>query len=58
MLGPLIRQGDEFRVSGDEEKAFYHVHWYNFPLFTWLTFLTNTACATAMNRSTPSCSPS
>lgn len=46
-LGPLIRQGDEFRVSGDEEKAFYHVHWYNFPLFTWLTFLTNTACATS-----------
>jgi conjugal transfer pilus assembly protein TraU len=41
---PLMRQGDDFRVSGDEEKAFYHVHWYNFPLFTWLTFLTNTVC--------------
>ena len=41
---PLMRQGDDFRVNGDEEKAFYHVHWYHFPLFTWLTFLTNTAC--------------
>lgn len=46
-LGPLVRRGDEFRVNGDEEKAFYHVHWYNFPLFTWLSFLTNTACAAA-----------
>lgn len=43
----LMRQGDDFRVSGDEEKAFYHVHWYQFPLFTWLTFLTNTVCDTS-----------
>lgn len=47
MMGPLVKRGDtKVVLAQNDNKAFMHVHWYQFPLMNWLSLMTNTACNT------------
>jgi conjugal transfer pilus assembly protein TraU len=49
VLGTLAAPSGTHGTSNDDEKssAFYHVHWYYFPLLTWMNLLTDIACVTS-----------
>lgn len=40
-------KGSQNARQGLDNKSFYHVHWYKFPLMSWLNLLTSAACMQA-----------
>lgn len=43
-LGFKQGQGGRHVVGNGQVSAFYHVHWYKYPLIAWLNILTATGC--------------
>jgi len=43
-LSNSIPQGEVHNAEGEDDDAFYYVHWYKFPLMYWLNILTDLAC--------------
>ncbi len=43
-LGSKSRRGGVQQIEEGQTRAFYHVHWYKYPLISWLNLITSTAC--------------
>lgn len=43
-LAKSMKAGTRFQVAGQGNHAFYHVHWYKYPLIYWLNLLTDAGC--------------
>jgi len=46
-LGSLAAPAGTNRNDSPKREAFYHVHWYIYPLLSWMNLMTNTSCYTA-----------
>ncbi len=43
-LGQKTRRGGKQLVGHGQTSAFYHVHWYKYPLLAWLNLITSAGC--------------
>ena len=43
-LGRNVSRGGRHVVGNGQQKAFFHVHWYKYPLIYWLNLLTSVGC--------------
>ena len=43
-LGSQSRRGGRHVVGFGQTHAFFHVHWYKYPLITWLNLITSAGC--------------
>jgi conjugal transfer pilus assembly protein TraU len=43
-LGAKQSRGGQHHVGQGEVGAFYHVHWYKYPLLNWLNIITSVGC--------------
>lgn len=43
-LGSQSRRGGRHVVGLGQTHAFFHVHWYKYPLITWLNLITSAGC--------------
>lgn len=43
-LGVKQAQGGRKDFGRGQTRAFYHVHWYKYPLISWLNLITSTGC--------------
>ena len=43
-LGAQSRRGGRHVVGISQTHAFFHVHWYKYPLIAWLNLITNAGC--------------
>ena len=43
-LAKSFKNGARYQVAGQSSHAFYHVHWYKYPLVYWLNLLTDAGC--------------
>ncbi len=43
-LSKSHKQGGRLQSGDAERQAFYHVHWYKYPLMVWLNLLTSLGC--------------
>ncbi len=43
-LGMKTRRGGKQVIQPGESNAFYHVHWYKYPLIAWLNVMTSSEC--------------
>jgi conjugal transfer pilus assembly protein TraU len=43
-LGQKSRRGGKQLVGHGQTSAFYHVHWYKYPLLAWLNIITSAGC--------------
>lgn len=43
-LGSKVRRGGKQVIQEGEMHAFYHVHWYKYPLIAWLNLITSSGC--------------
>lgn len=41
------RGGRQVALSGAQTRAFFHVHWYKYPLINWLNLITSAGCMEA-----------
>lgn len=46
-LSDKYPKGSQNNRQGLDNRSFYHVHWYKFPLMLWLNLLTSAACVQA-----------
>jgi conjugal transfer pilus assembly protein TraU len=43
-LGSSHKQGGRTNLSRGQARAFYHVHWYKYPVVHWLNLIMSSAC--------------
>lgn len=43
-LGSKARRGGRQTIEEGMSRAFYHVHWYRYPLIAWLNLITSAGC--------------
>jgi conjugal transfer pilus assembly protein TraU len=42
--GGQVKRGSARHTAGNQSNGFFHVHWFNFPLYNWMSFMTDTVC--------------
>ncbi|WP_131783641.1 conjugal transfer pilus assembly protein TraU [Legionella gresilensis] len=43
-LGANATRGGRHVVGNGQQRAFFHVHWYKYPLINWLNLITSSGC--------------
>ena len=43
-LGLKSARGGRAAIGSDSKRAFFHVHWYRYPLIAWLNLITSAGC--------------